>query len=61
MILSRFRGDYRRGMNWILDLLIQLGNTGNYNTIADLRTLQITAAKTLSLLQLAVPSTAVSW
>jgi hypothetical protein len=31
-------------MNWLLDLLIHLGTTNNYSAIADLHTLQITAA-----------------
>jgi hypothetical protein len=31
--------DYRRGVDWILDLLTPLGTTSNYNTIADLHTL----------------------
>jgi hypothetical protein len=34
--------DYRRGINWILDLLIQFGAANNYSAIADY-TLQITA------------------
>jgi hypothetical protein len=35
-------------LDWILDLLTQLGTTSNYNAIANLHTLQITAAKTKS-------------
>jgi hypothetical protein len=34
--------DYRRGMDWILDLLTQLGTTSNYTAIANLHTSQIT-------------------
>jgi hypothetical protein len=44
-VLSRFRCDYRRGMNSILDLLTQLGTTGNYSAIADLHTLQTTRTR----------------
>jgi hypothetical protein len=35
-------------MDWLLDLLTQLGLTSNYSAIADLHTLQITAANTKS-------------
>jgi hypothetical protein len=40
--------DYRRGMDWILDLLTQLGTTSNYCVISNLHTLQFTAANTKS-------------
>jgi hypothetical protein len=40
-----FWGDYRWGMTWILHLLTQLGTTSNYNTIADLHTLQISSTR----------------
>jgi hypothetical protein len=33
--------DYRRGTDWILDLLTQQITTSSYNTVADLHTLQI--------------------
>jgi hypothetical protein len=39
---------YGRDMEWILDLFTPLGTTRNYSEIADLRTLQITAANTKS-------------
>jgi hypothetical protein len=45
-IVTYLRCDYRRGMNWILDLLEQPGTTSNYSTIADLHTLRITTAPT---------------
>jgi hypothetical protein len=32
-------------MDWILDLLTQLGTTSNYTAIGDLHTLQTTVAK----------------
>jgi hypothetical protein len=35
-------------MDWILDLLAQLGTTSNYRAITDLHTFQITAANTKS-------------
>jgi hypothetical protein len=35
-------------MDWLLDLLTQLGTTSNYSTTANLHTLQITAASTKS-------------
>jgi hypothetical protein len=44
LILSWFMGDYRRGMDWWMPLLAQLGNTYNYSAIADLHTFQITIA-----------------
>jgi hypothetical protein len=48
-ILSRFNVyDYRRGMDWILDLLTQLATTSNYSATAYPHTLQITAANTRS-------------
>jgi hypothetical protein len=44
-----FQGcDYRWDMDWILDLLTQLGTTTNYSAIADLHTLHIIAANTKS-------------
>jgi hypothetical protein len=33
-------------MDWMLDLLTQLGTVSNYSATADLHTLQITAANT---------------
>jgi hypothetical protein len=36
--------DYRRGMEWLLDLLILHGTTRNYSDTADLHTLQFTTA-----------------
>jgi hypothetical protein len=36
--------DYRRGMDWILDLLTQHATTINYSAIADLHKSQITRA-----------------
>jgi hypothetical protein len=44
-ILSRFRGYYWRGVDWILDL--PLGTTSNYSAIADIHTLQFTVTHTL--------------
>jgi hypothetical protein len=43
-ILSRIMCDYRRGIDWILDLLTQLGTTSNYSAIDNLHNLQITTA-----------------
>jgi hypothetical protein len=40
--------DYRQNMEWILDLLTQLGTTNNSRTIVDLHTLQITVANSKS-------------
>jgi hypothetical protein len=40
-ILSRSMCAYRRGMDWILDLLTQLETARNYNTVAELHALQI--------------------
>jgi hypothetical protein len=37
--------DYRRGMDWILDLLTQLGTTSNYSATANLHILQITSTR----------------
>jgi hypothetical protein len=37
--------DYRRGTDWILDLLAQLGTTSNYGAIADFHALQITTTR----------------
>jgi hypothetical protein len=39
-VLSLFRCDYRRGMDWALDLLTQLGTISNYSAVAYLHTLQ---------------------
>jgi hypothetical protein len=39
---------YTRGINWILDLLTQLGTANNHRAIADLCSLQITATNTKS-------------
>jgi hypothetical protein len=36
--------DYRRGMDWILNLLTPLGTTSNYSATADLHTLQFNTA-----------------
>jgi hypothetical protein len=40
--MSQFRSDYRRCMNWVLDLLTQLGTTSNYSATANLHNSQIT-------------------
>jgi hypothetical protein len=37
--------DYRRGMDWRLDLLTQLGTTSNYSAIGDFYTFQITRTR----------------
>jgi hypothetical protein len=46
-VLSQFTGvyDYRRGVDWILDLLTQLGSTSNYSAIADFHTLKISSTR----------------
>jgi hypothetical protein len=36
--------DYRRGLDWQMDLLTRLGTTSNYSAIADLRSLRIITA-----------------
>jgi hypothetical protein len=40
--------DFRQGMDWILDLFTQLGNTSHYSAIAYFHNSQITAANTKS-------------
>lgn len=40
--------DYKRSMIWWLDLLTLLGTTSNYSALADLHTLEMTAANTKS-------------
>jgi hypothetical protein len=42
-MLSRFKGDYSRGTDWILDLLTSHG-TRNYNDITDVHTFHIATA-----------------
>jgi hypothetical protein len=47
-ILSRFRSECTRGIDWTLDLLTELGTASNYSATANLHILQITPSLVFS-------------